>query len=60
MDDLIKFGKYKLKERVDLIKAAANASFSILMDPTTGTVTRTCTENARAGCDGTGGGAGTW
>ena len=26
MDDLIKFGKYKLKERVDLIKAAANAS----------------------------------
>ena len=40
--------------------AAANASFSILMDPTTGTVTRTCTENARAGCDGTGGGAGTW
>ena len=40
--------------------AAANASFSILMNPTTGAVTRTCTENARAGCDGTGGGAGTW
>ena len=40
--------------------ATANSSFSILMNPTTGVVTRTCTENARAGCDGTGGGAGTW
>ena len=40
--------------------AAANASFSIVMDPTTGVVTRTCTNNDRAGCDGTGGGAGTW
>tara|TARA_B100001093_G_scaffold316121_1_gene301601 strand:- start:1246 stop:1734 length:489 start_codon:yes stop_codon:yes gene_type:complete len=38
----------------------ANATFTIVMDPTTGVVTRGCSENARAGCDGSGGGAGTW
>jgi len=38
----------------------ADSTFHIVMNPTTGVVTRTCTENARAGCDGTGGGAGTW
>ena len=38
----------------------ADSTFSIVMSPTTGVVSRTCTENARAGCDGSGGGAGTW
>ena len=38
----------------------ADSTFHIVMNPTTGVVSRTCEENARAGCDGTGGGAGTW
>tara|TARA_B100000212_G_scaffold178463_1_gene134356 strand:- start:345 stop:827 length:483 start_codon:yes stop_codon:yes gene_type:complete len=38
----------------------ADSSFSIVMNATTGEVTRTCTDNSKAGCDGTGGGAGTW
>tara|TARA_Y100001970_G_C14255367_1_gene874937 strand:- start:5870 stop:6364 length:495 start_codon:yes stop_codon:yes gene_type:complete len=44
--------------------ATSDSTFSIVMDATTGVVTRTCTNNSRAGCDlptgGTAGGAGTW
>ena len=40
--------------------SSADASFSIVMNAATGVVTRTCTDNTKAGCDGTGGGAGTW
>ena len=39
---------------------AVDSSFSIAMNSGTGVVTRTCTDNTKAGCDGTGGGAGTW
>ena len=44
--------------------AAADSSFSIVMVSATGVVTRTCTDNTKAGCDiptgGSSGGAGVW
>ena len=43
---------------------AADSTFTIVMNATTGAVTRTCTNNDRAGCDlptgGSAGGAGEW
>ena len=44
----------------DAITTAQDSDFNIEMNQTTGAVTRTCTDNTKAGCDGTGGGAGTW
>ena len=42
----------------------ADSHFEISMNATTGAVTRTCSDNSKAGCDlpsgGTAGGAGTW
>ena len=44
----------------DAVTTAQDSDFNIEMNVTTGAVTRTCTDNTKAGCDGTGGGAGTW
>lgn len=37
-----------------------DSDFNIEMSTTTGAVTKTCSQNNFAGCNGTGGGAGTW
>ena len=44
----------------DAITTAQDSDFNIEMNVQTGAVTRTCSDNTKAGCDGSGGGAGTW